>query len=184
MLTLIGYDISEPKRLARVARVCEDFGVRQLVREGDGEAARSGADVDDAQLRARSAGFEIDLDAARAQPLERNFDDVFRFRARDEHCWSHFEFEAPEFLLAREVLRRFARGSAGDEREILARGIRIERRFGVGIEPCAVAAERVQKQEFRCERVGGNLRGAQAGDSFFQGCAKIHPFTVLNELRR
>jgi CRISPR-associated protein Cas2 len=28
MLTLIGYDISEPKRLARVARVCEDFGVR------------------------------------------------------------------------------------------------------------------------------------------------------------
>jgi CRISPR-associated protein Cas2 len=28
MLTLIGYDIAEPKRLARVARVCEDFGVR------------------------------------------------------------------------------------------------------------------------------------------------------------
>ena len=28
MLTLIGYDISDQKRLARVARVCEDFGVR------------------------------------------------------------------------------------------------------------------------------------------------------------
>jgi CRISPR-associated protein Cas2 len=28
MLSLIGYDISDPKRLARVARVCEDFGVR------------------------------------------------------------------------------------------------------------------------------------------------------------
>ena len=28
MLTLIGYDIADPKRLARVARVCEDFGVR------------------------------------------------------------------------------------------------------------------------------------------------------------
>lgn len=28
MLTLIGYDISDPKRLARVARLCEDFGVR------------------------------------------------------------------------------------------------------------------------------------------------------------
>jgi CRISPR-associated protein Cas2 len=28
MLTLLGYDISDPKRLARVARVCEDFGVR------------------------------------------------------------------------------------------------------------------------------------------------------------
>ena len=28
MLSLIGYDISEPKRLHRVAKVCEDFGVR------------------------------------------------------------------------------------------------------------------------------------------------------------
>jgi len=28
MLTIVAYDISEPRRLARVARVCEDFGVR------------------------------------------------------------------------------------------------------------------------------------------------------------
>ena len=28
MLSLIAYDISDPKRLARVARVCEDFGAR------------------------------------------------------------------------------------------------------------------------------------------------------------
>ncbi len=28
MLTLLAYDIGDPKRLARVARVCEDFGVR------------------------------------------------------------------------------------------------------------------------------------------------------------
>lgn len=28
MLTLVGYDISNPKRLSRIARVCEDFGVR------------------------------------------------------------------------------------------------------------------------------------------------------------
>jgi CRISPR-associated protein Cas2 len=28
MLTLVAYDITEPKRLAKVARVCEDFGVR------------------------------------------------------------------------------------------------------------------------------------------------------------
>ncbi len=28
MLTLLGYDITDPKRLARVAKVCEDFGVR------------------------------------------------------------------------------------------------------------------------------------------------------------
>ena len=28
MLTLVAYDISDHKRLAKVARVCEDFGVR------------------------------------------------------------------------------------------------------------------------------------------------------------
>jgi len=28
MLSLVAYDISDHKRLARVARVCEDFGVR------------------------------------------------------------------------------------------------------------------------------------------------------------
>jgi CRISPR-associated protein Cas2 len=28
MLTLVGYDITEAKRLSRVARVCEDYGVR------------------------------------------------------------------------------------------------------------------------------------------------------------
>jgi len=28
MLTLVAYDIADPKRLTRVAKVCEDFGVR------------------------------------------------------------------------------------------------------------------------------------------------------------
>ncbi len=28
MLTLVAYDISQPRRLARVAKLCEDFGVR------------------------------------------------------------------------------------------------------------------------------------------------------------
>ena len=28
MLTLLAYDITDPKRLSRVAKVCEDFGVR------------------------------------------------------------------------------------------------------------------------------------------------------------
>ncbi|MCX8157560.1 MAG: CRISPR-associated endonuclease Cas2 [Verrucomicrobiae bacterium] len=28
MLTVVAYDIANPKRLARVARVCEDYGVR------------------------------------------------------------------------------------------------------------------------------------------------------------
>ena len=28
MLTIVAYDITDPRRLARVAKVCEDYGVR------------------------------------------------------------------------------------------------------------------------------------------------------------
>ena len=28
MLTLVAYDIADPKRLSRVAKICEDYGVR------------------------------------------------------------------------------------------------------------------------------------------------------------
>jgi CRISPR-associated protein Cas2 len=28
MLTIVAYDISDPKRLSRIARVCEDYGIR------------------------------------------------------------------------------------------------------------------------------------------------------------
>lgn len=28
MLTLVAYDITEPKRLAKIAKTCEDYGVR------------------------------------------------------------------------------------------------------------------------------------------------------------
>lgn len=28
MLSLVAYDISDPRRLSRIARICEDFGVR------------------------------------------------------------------------------------------------------------------------------------------------------------
>ncbi len=28
MLTVVAYDIADPKRLARVAKICQDFGVR------------------------------------------------------------------------------------------------------------------------------------------------------------
>ena len=28
MLSIVGYDITDPKRLHRIARICEDYGVR------------------------------------------------------------------------------------------------------------------------------------------------------------
>ena len=94
------------------------LGVRQFVRESHGEAAGAGADVGDAQRRAGRSGLESDFDAARAQAFERDFDDVFGFRARNQDGRGDFEFESPEFLLAGEVLRRLAGGAASDESEV------------------------------------------------------------------
>ena len=46
------------------------------------------------------AGAEI----AQRETIERDFDDVFGFRARNQNVWSDFKFEAPEFLFAGEML--------------------------------------------------------------------------------
>ena len=83
------------------------------------------------------------------------------------------KFEAPEFLLAGEVLRGLARGAARDQSEIRPDRIDIEHGFGIRVEPGAVAAERVHQQQFRGERVRGDFGCAQAGHCFFQCGANV-----------
>jgi hypothetical protein len=91
-----------------------------------------------------AAGAEFADDEA----IEGYFDEVFGFGAGDEDVGSDFEFQAPEFLLAGEVLRGFAAGAAAEEREISFNGLGIEDFFGVGVEPGAVAAGDVEEEEF------------------------------------
>ena len=79
----------------------DDVRVGQLVGKRDGEAAGSRADVADMQSGTGRAGFHVDLDAPLAEAFERDFDDVLGFRTRDQHRRSDFEFQPPEFLLAR-----------------------------------------------------------------------------------
>ena len=62
------------------------------MRERDGNAAGAGADVGDSQ--------RVHFFAPRAEALERYFDHVFGFRARNQDGGRHFEIQAPEFLLA------------------------------------------------------------------------------------
>ena len=48
--------------------------------------------------------------------LFRRFDDVLRFRPRDQHVWRDLEVEAPEFAVTHDVGDRLALGAARHER--------------------------------------------------------------------
>src|SRR5215472_2284893 len=147
----------------------ENFGARQLTGERDSKAAGTGAHVSDAKRRAGLAGG----DSARAQALEGDFDDVFSLGARDQDGWRDFEFEAPEFLFASQILGWLAGSSARDQSEVLFGCGRLDWIFGMRVEPSAIATEDVEEQQFRSERVGWHIRRAQTRHAFFEHGANV-----------
>jgi len=92
-----------------------DFGGREFFGKGYGDAAGAGPDVDDGEAVAGEFGIAGRAEFADGEAIESDFDEVFGFGTWDEDVGSDFEFEAPEFLLAREVLRRFAGGAAAEK---------------------------------------------------------------------
>src|SRR5260370_23348938 len=130
----------------------------KFLRESDGDAAGAGADVGDLQSFASEGLFAAGAAFANGEAVEGAFDDVFGFGAGNQDVGRYFKFEAPEFLLAGEVLRRFAVCAAGDQGEV-ALGVRGgDLLFWMRIEPSAVAAENVEEQKLRSEREGRNVR--------------------------
>jgi hypothetical protein len=118
------------------------------------------------------------------ETLESNFHDVLGFRARNEHGGSDFEFEAPEFLAAGEILCWLAGSAACDKRKISFCGSKIKRLFGVRVNPGAIAPERVHQEKFGGKRVRGDARGAQPRHGFFQCGANISSeHVVFHEVR-
>ena len=92
--------------------------------------------------------FAAGAEFAEGEAVERDFDEVFGFGAGDEDVRGDFEFEAPEFLFAGEVLGWFAVRAAGDEGEEASGVGDGEPLFGMGVEPGAVAVEDMEQQEF------------------------------------
>ena len=86
---------------------------------------------------------------AQGQTIERDFDDVFGFRAGNQHGGRDFKFEAPEFLFAGEVLRGFALGPAGNQRKETICDFLGKIFFGMGVEPGAVRRGDMEQQEVR-----------------------------------
>src|SRR6266481_2060808 len=123
-------------------------GAGEFFGQGDGDAAGAGANVGDLQAFAGKGLFAAGAEFAEGEAVQGNFDDVFGFGAGNQNVGSHFQFEAPEFLCAGEVLGWFTGNTARDqfEEQICVRGGNLF--FGMGVEPSALAAEDVEEQEF------------------------------------
>ena len=97
-----------------------------------------------------------------------------------KHVGRDFELEAPEFLMAGEVLRWDAAGALCDQREIsLAHGC-IEFLFRMRVEPGAVATERVHQQQFGGEGGGRRVFAFELRDGVAEHGAAIRGWLALS----
>ncbi len=149
----------------------EDLGGGEFFRKCDGDAAGAGTDVRDGEIFAGEFGRAASFEFADSEAIEGDFDQMFGFGAGNQDVGSDFEIEAPEFLVAGEMLRRFARGATLEESEIGFGGLGVEEFFGVRIEPSAVAAKNVEKEKFGGESVRGDAGFAEEMDSLLEGGA-------------
>jgi len=150
------------------------LGVRQCSGECDGDAAGAGADIRDEQTRAAALVGAAGLELAQGEAIKRDFDNVLRLRARDEHIGRDFELESPKFLFAGEVLNGFAGCAPLDEMQE-AMGLAFEERLlGVGVKPGAVTLEDVKEEQLGSQRIRGNLGGAEASDTLLERGADVH----------
>src|SRR6266446_6730203 len=108
--------------------------------EGHGDATGAGAHVGDVQAFATEHRLAARANFADGEAVERDFNDVFGFRAGNQDVRSDFKSESPEFLLAGEVLRGLAGGAAGNQSKV-ARGVRRGNFFfRVSVDPGAISA--------------------------------------------
>src|SRR6266571_7921343 len=152
---------------------CVDRRGGKFLGESDGDAAGAGADVGDLEAFASEGLFAAGAAFANGEAIEGDFDDVFGFGAGNQDVGCYFKFEAPEFLLAGEMLRRLAVGTARNKREVSLGNCAGDLLFGMRVKPGAVAAENVEEQKLRGEREGRDVRFAQLGEPLFQRGANI-----------
>src|SRR5260221_6346455 len=117
----------------------DDPKPRPFAREGDGNRSAARSEFQHAPRRPWGKALECELDQ------------VFRFGSRDQHVRGHSQWQAVEFPPAGNVGNGFARASPGEPSVRGARPGRIDRLFGMGDEPDALAAQNGAKQQLRFE---------------------------------
>jgi len=164
---------------SRGRNVCrDDARAGKLLGKSDGDAARAGADVDDAQTIAGESSLATSANFSNGEAVQSDFDNVFGFRAGNQHVGSDFKFQAPEFLFPGDILRGFAFGAPENERQESMRVEAGDHFFRMSVKPGAVAAEYVQEQQLRCERVRGDVRVTKLGDASFECRAYVDHFRI------
>jgi len=145
----------------------EDLGGGEFLGEGDSNATGAGANVNEGEIFAGEFGRAAGAEFADGEAVESDFEEMFGLGAGDEDVGSDFEIEAPEFLVAGEMLCGFAGGAAADQGEIVFGRRGVEESFGVGVEPGTIAAGDVEEEEFGGESVGGDVGFAEEMDALF-----------------
>src|SRR5580704_17723093 len=102
------------------------------------------------------------------EAIQRDFDEMFGFRAGDEDLRRHFEFESPEFLFAGEMLRRDSRCTPIEKGHVSFSLWTRKDFLGTRIQPGTISRRDVNKQEFCCERIRWNTGRAQPRNALLQ----------------
>src|ERR1700730_899203 len=112
--------------------------------------------------------------------FECNFNHVLGFGPRNQNVGRNLEIQAPEFLMAGEVLRRDPARSPSDQRKILLTRRGVDFLFRMCVEPCAVAPERVQQQQFCGQRWRWHVLALELRDRVTEGGADVPDWLVLS----
>jgi hypothetical protein len=113
--------------------------------------ASASGDESAARTRARGRAWAIAIAVLR-QARERELDQGFCLRPRNEHRRRDDEGQSPEFTNASEVGDRLAVAAAARQRKVRVGLIGAEHGVVVGDEPRAVAAQHLRKQYLGVQR--------------------------------
>jgi hypothetical protein len=94
---------------------------------------------------------------------------MFRFGARNQYVGRDLEIEAPEFLVAGQMLCGDAVCAPGDQRKILLVRRRVEFVLRMSVNPGAVAPEYVHQEQFCRERGRWHIFVFELRDCVTQG---------------
>ena len=136
---------------------------RQFVRQRDGDAARSGAHVRNSEILLCGAASQPSDPTP--QSFDRDFNHMLGFRPRNQDVGRDFEIQAPEFLMASQMLRRNAARTPRIKAKYRSRVALSSRCFRMRVEPRAVTLERMHQQELRSQSGGRHILAVELRDA-------------------
>ena len=107
---------------------------------------------------------------------EHCLDQMLGFGTRYQYRWSDDEIHAPEFLVAGDVLGRYAAFALSQSLLVSALFVRGESALGMGIEIVPGPFEGEHEQDFGIQARRSYVGRGEAGDSGSQGGAEDHLF--------